>query len=737
MSTIVTWVRNGNGEYEISSPNHLKQLMNEGSLYTDAGTSPFSYWANVKYIQTADIDLLNDSTNIKPIGNSTTQFLGSYDGGEYSISNYSYLDPNFSTTNSCVDYVGLFGYSQSNYLKNIRLDGVWTIEGFSARVGFLCGNFLSDTVGVISNIEGNFSTGSFINTNNEDPFVHVGSLIGFAVAFTVTSLTVKGSIDFIQDKNLTNHAGGIIASTSLSNDNCSISMLRNLATFPSGISGRQAGGIIGTGTIGGIQNGSFTNFINCMVGDVFGNSTGSRIGGIIGGCSVTQGSTSFANNMVNAMTGDIYTGVTNAYIGGIMGLFGCFGSVPTERLLNYMTGDIYMTGNTSINMGGLIGYSANYSASNGVTGTITNSINAMNGNVAGDALFGDFLENSPIPINNITNTNFGLTFTSNTFNNGTPTGLLTNSEFTDLPYFDIIGTDDDGNAHDFEFAYGNLSGNSSYPNYTHLVLHRTDISTPYDVTYGIPSNNTTVYLTYVNIQTMTVYQPTGLTGTTVVLGVTISVPSLLSVTVRSINIPVVITAVSGAIEYRLTIEGPTGGEVIKVSGTTLLEHNITGIEAETQYTLRMYANTGSGYELSEETVVTTLVNTATNYEITDFEVDGLVNISSLGAELDVVIDDLFNTGDIVGVSLSSNPILKSSFIKNGETLSIKDVDSTLIPFSTSSGTGQNVNVLLSDDVTTVPITYDETNQSITINSVTYNTGDSFILDGKKVTIYNI
>lgn len=41
MATTVTWVQNGNGEYEISSREHLLQLMNVGNLYTDAGTPPF------------------------------------------------------------------------------------------------------------------------------------------------------------------------------------------------------------------------------------------------------------------------------------------------------------------------------------------------------------------------------------------------------------------------------------------------------------------------------------------------------------------------------------------------------------------------------------------------------------------------------------------------------------------------------------------------------------------------
>jgi len=699
MATTVTWVQDVNGNYEISSPEHLKQLMNQGTLYTDAGTLPSDYWgSSTNYIQTADIDLLNDSTDIKPIGIDGDIFDGSYDGGEYSISNYSYLDPNFSTVNSCEPYVGLFGYCTSNYIKNIRLNGVWTIEGFSGRVGFLAGYFYNSSSGIVSNIEGNFSTGSFINTNNVDSNVRVGSLFGYIRAFEFTSVTVRGSIDFIQDTTKTYASGGIAGQIEFSNDNASASMIRNLTTFPSGIGGRYVGGIFGYYYVTSYKDISLTNVINCMIGDIFSDHpTDQNIGGIIGYTRNLDLSTSYVNNMINSMTGDMYGSVTNAPIGGLMGNFDGYGTVPSERLFNYMTGNIYMTGsNTSVRIGGIIGYLKLYDPTHGDTGTLSNCINAMNGNIDGEALFGNIVSGSPTPTNTITNTSFGLTFTANAFNTGTPTGLLTNTEFTDLPYVDLTGTDTDGNPHDFEFVYGNLSGNSSYSDYTHLVLHRGDIYTPYEVTYGLPSNNTTVYLTYVNVQTMAVSSPSGLTGSTTVSGITIVVPSLIDISVRSINLLVTIVEVSGAIGYRLTIEGPTGGEVTKVSGTTVLQHNLTSFEPETQYTVKMYADTGSGYVLSEETVITTLVNTASSYDLTDFEVDGLVTIGSLGSNLDLVFDDLLTTGDVIGVPLASKPSVPSVFIKRGETLSIKDVDSTIIPFSTSSGNSQEVSVVLSE-----------------------------------------
>jgi len=335
--------------------------------------------------------------------------------------------------------------------------------------------------------------------------------------------------------------------------------------------------------------------------------------------------------------------------------------------------------------------------------------------------------------NTTVNTNFGLAFTSDTVSTGTPTGLLTNNEFTDLPYFDLVGTDVDGKSYDFEFVYANLSGNSSYSDYTHLVLHRGDINTPYEVSYGLSSTNTTVYLTYANTQTMTVFPQAGLNATS---AVTIVIPSLIDSTARAVNIPIVITEVSGATSYQITYEGPTGGEVNAIEGVTALEHNVTGLLPETLYTIRLYADTGGGYALQEETVVETLPNVAANYDVSDFTTDGVISLSSLPVStltnIAHVMTEIFNTGDIVNIAVKGN--LSTSFINLGDTLSIAEINGVLLPFEETTGAGQNVNVTLSDGTTTVAVDYDETVNSVTVDSVVYYPGDSFVMDGKKVTV---
>lgn len=735
--TTVTWVQDSNGNYEISSAEHLKQLMNEGSLYTDAGTPPSRYWGSsgnfTSYIQTVDIDLLNDSTDIKPIGTSSTRFYGNYDGSEYSISNYSYVDPNFNTFNACENYIGLFGFViGGSYLKNIRLDGVWTIQGFNSHAGFLVAYYPNGT-GTISNIEGNFSTGTLIDTNSATTSVLMGTIGGDVRPLHLLNITVKGTVDYQLPQLAQNMTvGGIVGYLSPSGD---IDMIRNLATYPSGIFGWKVGGICGEMFFSSTATSpsQVSNVLNAMIGDVHSNLL---VGGIFGNTdSFNFTSVIIFSEIVNSMTGDIYATTSDAMIGGIAGKILSTGT--SEKLLNYMTGNIYLTGgNTSTTVGGLLGNI--YLERDVNVGSVQNSINAMNGSVDGDGLFGIFQTASPTSVNNITNTNFGLTFTTNAYNNGTPTGLVTNSEFMDLPYFDLIGTDENGNSIEYEFAYGNLAGNASYPDYTHLVIHRRNIDTPYEVSYGLNETNTTVYLTYVNVNTQTVYPPSGLTGSTTVTGVTFFLPPpAFTVEERAINLKVTIVEVPGSTGYMLTTEGPTGGEVTRVRNTLELSHNIVGLGPEMQYTIRLYVDTGSGYTHTESITVTTLANIASNYDLTDFEEDGKANLISLKSNLDfgTVIDDLFTTGDVVSTPVSSNSDVQSVFVNRGDILNILGVESTLLPFYETSGSGQTVTLRLSDNSTNVPITYDESTDSITVDSVTYTNGSSFILDGRKAKVY--
>ena len=134
-----------------------------------------SLWS-YSYEQTSDLDLTDVS--LTPIGNSTTKFTGSYDGGGYAITNL--------TIDSTADYQGMFGYSYYATLKDIHLESAEVSGG--DLVGGLVGRLWAGTMSECS-ISGKVS-------GNEK----VGGLAGaISGSSTVTSCyavsTVSGSED--------------------------------------------------------------------------------------------------------------------------------------------------------------------------------------------------------------------------------------------------------------------------------------------------------------------------------------------------------------------------------------------------------------------------------------------------------------------------------------------------------------------------------------------------------------
>lgn len=896
--TTVNWTRDGNGNYEVSSPEHLKQIMNKGSLYTDTGSSPSSYWANgTNYIQTVDVDLLSDSTDIKPIGDSDV-FFGDYDGGNYSISNWSYLDPNFTSTTSCQTLVALFGYTQANILKNIRLTGIFDLKGFHTYGGFLVGlAVMTDIYNITSDFDAgtNITRGDASTTSSSSVFIGcIGGFIGGTQTdkSNMTGFEIKGTIDLVINGAFSYaYIGGVLGWLSHSY----ASLLTNSATI-SGLDGNFCGGISAL-----LANSELSKSINSMTGDITGSN---NCGGIV---ASYQGANS-TTNLVNSMTGNIINTSTNSAsgAGGIAGEGESDGTY--DSLFNYMTGNI-----TGTNTGGIFGDCT-------TTTTVTKSINAMNGYVR-NTVRGNGTVSGSVTVN----TDFGLTFASNTNGVATAlTGLLELAGFP-LPYFEITGSDSIGNSYDHDFVFANLGGNVSYST-THLIISggvgtfqdgvvappeplrvtpratnipvafedvtgaigynvtiegptggeitvlsdvttlehnltgldpeteytvklyadtgtgyvleeelvtttlanvaanyditdfqeengvtdlisldattlsniaevvtelvntgdvvrvsvegTTEIATsfvdvgeainladvsglllPFEVSSGAGqtiyltlSDATTVPVTYDEVNnTISVESETYTSGDTLYLdGNKLEVFDYYGLTVVSvdvapllvepgpINIPVVITEVPGAVGYNVTYQGPTGGEITAFSGVTTLDQNITGLISGTEYTIKLYADTGSGYVLTEELTTTTLANVAANYDVNIFVKDGIINLSSLPdatiSNIGEVMNELFTTGDLVSVSLQGKPELNTSFINLGDELSIDAIDGVLLPFVEASTPGQDVSVVLSDGSTIVGINFDETVNTITVNGVTYSPGDSFILDGKKVSV---
>lgn len=870
----VTWIQDGNGNYEVSSREHLKQLMNNGSLYTDAGSSPSSYWAaGTNYIQTADINLLSNSTDIKPIG-GTSGFYGDYDGGGFSISNWSYLDSNYTSTTNCQHYVGLFGYPRENVLKNIRLTGVFSLLGFHSYCGFLVGYSVETNV---YNIVCDFDSGTNMtrgDASTNAASLRVGCVAGYARAVSsvsafYTGIEVKGDIDLVLNGSISfSCIGGICGFT----DNTEISLVSISATI-SGLSGYCCGGIVGHI----YRDARLSKSVNNMTGDI---TAIKYAGGIVGTVTKTHSIT----DVVNSMTGNIINVATNSTsgAGGITGEAGAEGTYGT--LFNYMKGNI-----TGFNSAGMF--------ARVLTSTsVTNSINAMDGNADNSVLS---TTGSPGTLTEdvVVITNYGLNYNTNDNGTSTPlTGFSTLSAYPDLPYFTLGGSDTIGTSYSYDFVFANVGRNFATPRATNIPVsfdavtgaigynvtiegpvggeitvlsgvteleHNitgldpeteytvklyantgagysleeqlitttlTNVAASYDVadfqdengvtdlasldtttlsninsvitelvntgdlvsvsiggsnlettfvdSAGVVnlasvdgillpfeassgagqtvtltlSDTTTTPITYDEASNTIAYESgTYTTGDTFILdGNKMEVFDYYGLTVVSVNIaplivepsvitiPITITEVPGAIGYRVSYTGPDGNEITALSDVTTLEHSLTGIVPETEYTIKLYADTGNGYQLTEEIATTTLANVAANYDVNIFVEDGVINLSSLPdatiSNIAEVMNELFTTGDLVSVSIQGKPELNTYFINLGDELSIDAIDGVLLPFVEASTPGQDVSVVLSDGSTIVGINFDEAVNTITVNNVVYSPGDSFVLDGKKVTV---
>ncbi|WP_310558626.1 LamG-like jellyroll fold domain-containing protein [Flavobacterium sp.] len=171
-----------------------------------------SDWAK-HFRQTANIDAsststLNAGAGFSPIGNATTQFRGSYNGGGNTITG---LVINRPTT----DYVGLFGYPFSASISNLGMLGgsvsgkllVGSLVGFSYSMtvtnsyatGSVSGaQYVGGLVGFNNNstITNSYATGSVSATGNVASSVGdcVGGLVGYSGDATITNSYATGSV---------------------------------------------------------------------------------------------------------------------------------------------------------------------------------------------------------------------------------------------------------------------------------------------------------------------------------------------------------------------------------------------------------------------------------------------------------------------------------------------------------------------------------------------------------------
>ena len=111
------------------------------------------------------------------------------------------------------------------------------------------------------------------------------------------------------------------------------------------------------------------------------------------------------------------------------------------------------------------------------------------------------------------------------------------------------------------------------------------------------------------------------------------------------------------------------------------------------------------------------------------------DITEAGDEVAAAANELFDTGDRVAVNVKASE-MKTTFVKRGDQIDVTGVNALFLPFEPSVTDPQDATITLSD-ATSVSITYDQPSGTIVVGGTTYSDGDCFVMDGKKVSVFDI
>lgn len=228
-------------------------------------------------------------------------------------------------------------------------------------------------------------------------------------------------------------------------------------------------------------------------------------------------------------------------------------------------------------------------------------------------------------------------------------------------------------------------------------------------------------------------------GKTAVLSGTASLPLICDpralVVVANVDKGLFDSDSSFRLTYQMTLQ--SSHEVLAHDNFSESVKKITGLSPEATYAIRLY----TGDAVLEHVLVTTKANSAENYDVTDFYVpeEERYDISDVHEFVSPsLVNDIFTTGDIVEVDMGfARPTkVKTTFVKRGELVDVDEVDAVLLPFDASTTETQESTLLLSDE-TSVQVSLDQGSGDISIGGIIRQNGESFIMDGKKVTVWDI
>lgn len=285
--------------YQIATPDDLKFLSESPELW------------NKYFIQTDNIDASvsagwNNGMGAIPIGNETVLFTGSFDGNNYTISNYTINRDTFN-------YVGFFGYSGSpGKIRNIRLINC-SITGKSYVGGLVGRNLFAEiencqTSGTINGKDSVYArcgglvganTGKITNSHSSATVVALGDIAGGLAGMhantmekcyatgTVTGLKTVGGLVGISAGTIiasyakaqvtgSNKTGGFVGDLSTNGT------IQNCYSGSTVINQYYAGGFVG------YISGNNASISKCYSNGTLSNTTGfAQIGGFAGAASAT------------------------------------------------------------------------------------------------------------------------------------------------------------------------------------------------------------------------------------------------------------------------------------------------------------------------------------------------------------------------------------------------------------------------------------------------------------------
>ena len=203
-------------------------------------------------------------------------------------------------------------------------------------------------------------------------------------------------------------------------------------------------------------------------------------------------------------------------------------------------------------------------------------------------------------------------------------------------------------------------------------------------------------------------------------------------------------SVSNAVSYRITADSGSGESIVSdsITSTSTVIYNLI---PSVTYTFRLYYSLdGTSYTLTETGISTMSTNTGPNANMQIFLKNGVYDFTVLNRATRRILErhissTLVNGVDIVlndeDVQVNELRNRRLSVVRTGTSSRIVS-DALLFAFNEDDGSSQNVTLEL-EDSSIVPVSYDETTDEISIGGSTYSDGDIFVLDGKKVTVYNV